>query len=199
MTTRPGRGGGLNRPLYACLYAPSKISAPLSVLFKSQVLDHEAGRRTTTDEADPLAVPARMSAHWRPAPLPEGMPADVPFSGGWVGFTSYDSVRYAYPAKLPLSKAPPDDRKLPDIHLSLYRVRGEGGGHLLMFGPSFSSTAASLRFSRPHIPPSPPPPLPLFRTWWSSTRPPNWPTSSRGWTSPPPPPPPARTPPRARS
>ena len=42
------------------------------------------------------------------------------FSGGWVGYFSYDTVRYVEKRKLPFSKAPKDDRRLPDMHLGLY-------------------------------------------------------------------------------
>ena len=42
------------------------------------------------------------------------------YVGGWVGFFSYDTVRYVETKKLPFSKAPEDDRNLPDIHLGLY-------------------------------------------------------------------------------
>lgn len=40
--------------------------------------------------------------------------------GGWVGYFSYDTLRYVEKKKLPFSKAPKDDRNLPDIHLGLY-------------------------------------------------------------------------------
>ncbi|KAJ0020623.1 hypothetical protein Pint_32569 [Pistacia integerrima] len=40
--------------------------------------------------------------------------------GGWVGYFSYDTVRYVEKKKLPFSSAPPDDRNLPDVHLGLY-------------------------------------------------------------------------------
>lgn len=40
--------------------------------------------------------------------------------GGWVGYFSYDTVRYVEKKKLPFSKAPHDDRSLADIHLGLY-------------------------------------------------------------------------------
>lgn len=40
--------------------------------------------------------------------------------GGWVGYFSYDTVRYVEKKKLPFSAAPPDDRNLPDVHLGLY-------------------------------------------------------------------------------
>lgn len=42
------------------------------------------------------------------------------FVGGWVGFFSYDTVRYVETKKLPFSKAPHDDRNIPDMHLGLY-------------------------------------------------------------------------------
>jgi len=41
-------------------------------------------------------------------------------AGGWVGYFSYDTVRYTEKKKLPFSAAPDDDRRLPDIHLGLY-------------------------------------------------------------------------------
>lgn len=42
------------------------------------------------------------------------------FAGGWVGYFSYDTVRYVEKKKLPFSSAPLDDRSLPDVHLGLY-------------------------------------------------------------------------------
>lgn len=59
-----------------------------------------------------------MSRRWRPAPA-DGLP-EV-FSGGWVGFTGYDTVRYTYPSKIPFAGAPADDRGLLDMHLALYK------------------------------------------------------------------------------
>lgn len=38
-------------------------------------------------------VPIDLSAHWRPVRA-EGLPAV--FTGGWVGYTGYDTVRYVY-------------------------------------------------------------------------------------------------------
>ena len=40
--------------------------------------------------------------------------------GGWFGYASYDTVRYAEPDKLSVDQAPPDDRDLPDLHFGLY-------------------------------------------------------------------------------
>ncbi len=42
------------------------------------------------------------------------------FLGGWVGFAGYDTVRYAEPEKLNPSRAPRDDRHLPDLHFAYY-------------------------------------------------------------------------------
>ena len=57
------------------------------------MIDHMAGTRTVTTEADPLSVPQRLGAAWRPV-TPEGMPPV--FTGGWVGYCGYDTVRYTY-------------------------------------------------------------------------------------------------------
>lgn len=55
------------------------------------------------------------------------MPEDKPgmllprcMLGGWVGYASYDTVRYTEPEKLLWSDAPPDDRGLLDLHFGLY-------------------------------------------------------------------------------
>lgn len=41
-------------------------------------------------------------------------------AGGWVGYFSYDTVRYVERKKLSFESAPMDDRGLPDLHLGLY-------------------------------------------------------------------------------
>eukprot|EP00887_Chlorella_sp_A99_P002930 scaffold24.g2930.t1 len=95
------------------------------------VLDHRRGTRSSSTVADPLQVAVDLSRDWRPAPA-EGLPRI--FTGGWVGFCGYDTVRYVYPGgwieprsqcvgvrgKLPSDQAPEDDRGLPDLHLALY-------------------------------------------------------------------------------
>jgi len=48
----------------------------------------------------------------------EGLP--TVFTGGWVGYAGYDTVRYVYGGKIPFEEAPEDDRQLPDLHLALY-------------------------------------------------------------------------------
>ncbi|CAD7702473.1 unnamed protein product, partial [Ostreobium quekettii] len=81
------------------------------------VLDHGKGTRTVTEEEDPMEVPVRLSSNWRAVPV-----GDLPgaFTGGWVGYAGYDTVRYVYKDKLAFDSAPENDRGLPDIHLGLY-------------------------------------------------------------------------------
>ncbi|CAI5526345.1 unnamed protein product [Closterium sp. Naga37s-1] len=81
------------------------------------VVNHDLGKRETIEGKDPLQVVQDLSATWKPA-ASESLPNS--FCGGWVGYTSYDSVRYVESKKLPFSSAPMDDRHLPDVHLSLY-------------------------------------------------------------------------------
>jgi anthranilate synthase component 1 len=72
--------------------------------------DTKATRRSTS--ADPFRdLEALMDRH-RAAPIP-GLPR---FSGGAVGYASYDSVRYTEH----LPAVPPDDRGLPDLSFALY-------------------------------------------------------------------------------
>ncbi|WCJ29235.1 Anthranilate synthase component 1 [Euphorbia peplus] len=81
------------------------------------IMDHYEGRRTEEIVEDPMEIPRRMMESWVPQ-LTDELP-DV-FNGGWVGYFSYDTVRYVEKKKLPFSVAPPDDRNLPDVHLGLY-------------------------------------------------------------------------------
>ncbi|KAG9158218.1 hypothetical protein Leryth_000353 [Lithospermum erythrorhizon] len=81
------------------------------------VVDHHEGRRTEQFVEDPMAVPRQIMEQWKPQGIDELPEA---FCGGWVGYFSYDTVRYVEKKKIPFSKAPADDRNLPDIHLGLY-------------------------------------------------------------------------------
>jgi anthranilate synthase component 1 len=84
--------------------------------------DHEVTYRNHIDTAasrtyhsdDPLGEMDRLTANWKLANVP-GLPD---FTGGWVGFAGYDTVRYLEGEKLP--SPPPDDRHLPDLHMQLY-------------------------------------------------------------------------------
>uniref|UniRef100_A0A1D1Z9P8 anthranilate synthase n=1 Tax=Anthurium amnicola TaxID=1678845 RepID=A0A1D1Z9P8_9ARAE len=81
------------------------------------IMDHEEGQKREEIMDDPMVVPRRIMERWTPKTVD-----DLPdtFSGGWVGYFSYDTVRYVEKKKLPFSNAPEDDRSLPDIHLGLY-------------------------------------------------------------------------------
>ncbi|XP_052187679.1 anthranilate synthase alpha subunit 1, chloroplastic isoform X2 [Diospyros lotus] len=84
---------------------------------KVTILDHEKGSITDEVLADPMAIPRSISESWKPQFIEE-LPDT--FCGGWVGYFSYDTVRYVEKKKIPFSKAPKDDRNLPDIHIGLY-------------------------------------------------------------------------------
>ncbi|XP_031484986.1 anthranilate synthase alpha subunit 1, chloroplastic-like [Nymphaea colorata] len=81
------------------------------------ILDHRMGKRTEEFVEDPMVIPRRIMDKWKPQ-LTDGLP-DA-FCGGWVGFFSYDTIRYVEKKKIPFSSAPKDDRNLPDLHLGLY-------------------------------------------------------------------------------
>ena len=82
------------------------------------LLDHAARTRDVrTGVADPLGVAEAIASTWRPA-TPPGLPPV--FTGGFVGYCGYDTVRYVYAGKLPFSSAPPDGDGLPDMHLARY-------------------------------------------------------------------------------
>ncbi|CAH9074716.1 unnamed protein product [Cuscuta europaea] len=81
------------------------------------IMDHHEGKRTEEYADDPIDIPRRIMEKWKPQRLDE-LPES--FCGGWVGFFSYDTLRYVEKKKLPFSKAPFDDRNLPDLHIGLY-------------------------------------------------------------------------------
>lgn len=81
------------------------------------IMDHLEGSRTEKFEEDPMSIPRRIMERWKPQCIDELPEA---FCGGWVGFFSYDTVRYVEKKKLPFLNAPMDDRNLPDLHLGLY-------------------------------------------------------------------------------
>ncbi|CAK9326258.1 unnamed protein product [Citrullus colocynthis] len=84
---------------------------------KITILDHKKGRLTEEFVDDPFMVPIKISEQWKPKSI-GGLPDT--FCGGWVGYFSYDTMRYVENKKLPFSGAPKDDRNLADFHLGLY-------------------------------------------------------------------------------
>ncbi|XP_039132171.1 anthranilate synthase alpha subunit 1, chloroplastic-like [Dioscorea cayenensis subsp. rotundata] len=81
------------------------------------IMDHEEGKMSEEIVEDPMQVPRRIMEGWSPQII-DSLP-DA-FCGGWVGYFSYDTVRYVEKKKLPFSSTPVDDRNLPDVHLGLY-------------------------------------------------------------------------------
>ncbi|KAG6535471.1 anthranilate synthase alpha subunit 1, chloroplastic-like [Zingiber officinale] len=81
------------------------------------VMDHEEERMTEEIVDDPMQIPKSIMEGWSPQTIDEFPDA---FCGGWVGYFSYDTMRYLEKKKLPFSGSPKDDRNLPDIHLGLY-------------------------------------------------------------------------------
>ncbi|KAM0941444.1 putative anthranilate synthase [Dioscorea sansibarensis] len=81
------------------------------------IMDHEEGKMSEEFVEDPMQVPRRIMEGWSPQII-DNLP-DA-FCGGWVGYFSYDTMRYVEKKKLPFSSAPVDDRNLPDVHLGLY-------------------------------------------------------------------------------
>ncbi|MEM1184425.1 MAG: anthranilate synthase component I [Planctomycetota bacterium] len=80
--------------------------------------------RATTDRSnDPIETLRRLADSIRlvepSVSVNRGMLPECVW-GGWFGYASYDSVRYAEPEKLHRMHAPEDDRKLPDLHFGLY-------------------------------------------------------------------------------
>ncbi|MBM4114225.1 MAG: anthranilate synthase component I, partial [Phycisphaerae bacterium] len=82
------------------------------------LVDHRRGSTRSLESDDPLSVARSLSERWIPF-APDGAPPA--FHGGWVGVCGFDAVRWLEPAKLPFTDAPKDDRRLPDLHLGLYR------------------------------------------------------------------------------
>lgn len=87
------------------------------------ITDHRSGQSTTQPEPDPLGALRRLSQHWVLEVPTEsrdrGLLPDCVL-GGWFGYASYDSVRYAEPGKLDAEHAPIDDRDLPEVAFGFY-------------------------------------------------------------------------------
>ncbi|KAI3731129.1 hypothetical protein L1987_62312 [Smallanthus sonchifolius] len=81
------------------------------------IVDHVKGSLIQKICDDPMEIPESLSDRWEPQLL-DGLPDT--FCGGWVGYFSYDTVRYVEKKKLFID-APQDDRNLADIHLGLYQ------------------------------------------------------------------------------
>ncbi|RMH11723.1 MAG: anthranilate synthase component I [Gammaproteobacteria bacterium] len=77
--------------------------------------DHKNPSNSRTYHSDdPLREMDQLTRTWELRNV-SGLPE---FTGGWVGYAGYDTVRYLEGEVLP--SPPPDDRNLPDLHMQLY-------------------------------------------------------------------------------
>ncbi|MBL8964071.1 MAG: chorismate-binding protein [Phycisphaeraceae bacterium] len=115
--------GGERQGRYSILGARPVLEVRATA-HKVSISDRRPGGTSRTyDSPDPLAVMRDLTrGHVLVIPPSSGTACILPscFLGGWVGYTGYDTVRYAEPEKLPFTAAPPDDRGLPDLHFGLY-------------------------------------------------------------------------------
>ena len=113
--------GGERQGRYSILGARPALEV-VARKFRVRVTDHARGRVEERDEPNPLLVPRGITAGVRLVRPPSGARPVLPACplGGWFGYASYDTVRYAEPEKLPFEHAPPDDRGLPEMHFALY-------------------------------------------------------------------------------
>ena len=97
------------------------IKPSIEVLARGGSLQVEQyGETITLDGNDPFDCLREIAlAH---APVKRSQETQLPagFRAGWVGYTGYDTARWAEPEKLAFSGAPTDDRELHDMHMALY-------------------------------------------------------------------------------
>ena len=116
--------GGERQGRYSILGAEPMIEV-VAFGHTCTVTDRRSGRGgpRTQRQADPVAVLRELGAGFMLATpgecVEDGRLPACPH-GGWFGYASYDTVRYAEPEKLDARNAPADDRRLPDVHFGLY-------------------------------------------------------------------------------
>ncbi|MBG80541.1 MAG: anthranilate synthase component I [Phycisphaerae bacterium] len=95
----------------------------VEVTVRGHDIDIVTGSDRRTEHAEnPLGILREVASDWRIARLPQASSEAMPrFLGGWCGYVGYDAARWLEPEALPISKAPADDRNLPDLHMGLYR------------------------------------------------------------------------------
>ncbi|KAH9626717.1 hypothetical protein KSS87_017416 [Heliosperma pusillum] len=80
------------------------------------IMNHLEGWRTQEHSEEPMMIAQTITEKFYPRHMDE---LPEVFCGGWVGYFSYDTVRYG-DKRLTFSNAPVDDRNLPDVYLGLY-------------------------------------------------------------------------------
>ncbi len=112
-------GGNVGRHSYIGAQPAMEVIAHAD---RVQVIDRRTDAAHHSIEADPLEVMRRLTRDWRV--VSQQPMSQRRFTGGWVGYASYDTMRYLEAGKLPFTSAPHDDRRLPDLHFGLYRQVG---------------------------------------------------------------------------
>jgi anthranilate synthase component 1 len=95
------------------------------VAYENEVIirDLVKGTQEKKRSDNPLQLLREVSKQWKVSkPVATGELPLPSFIGGWVGFAGYDTSRFTELEVLPFSKAPEDDRNLPDLHFALYRT-----------------------------------------------------------------------------
>ena len=109
------QGGSVGR------YSILGIRPSIEVLAReSDLVVERGGTRVDQRGRDPFELLRDLAAEHRPVLRPEGIVPPAVFRGGWVGYSGYDTARWAEPEKLPFAEAPNDDRGLHDLHMALY-------------------------------------------------------------------------------
>lgn len=114
------QGGGVGR--YSLVGVQPRIEVVArdgSLRVLRHRVDHDIDEEILDGE-DPFEVVRRLRAAWCPVEICGDVKVPDTFRAGFVGYTGYDTARWAEPEKLPFSQAPTDDRGLPDLHLGLY-------------------------------------------------------------------------------
>ena len=107
--------GGQNISRYSYL-GSQPVAEIIARGHEVELRDHEdASLSNCFTSDDPLGEMDRLTAQWQLARSP-GLPD---FTGGWVGYAGYDTVRYLEGEKL--AAPPADDRHLPDMQMQLYK------------------------------------------------------------------------------
>jgi len=111
---------GARQSRYSILSAEPMIEV-LAREHEVSIHDRRTGHSSTQRHDDPLMVMRELSARFVEVTAPDHarvLPECI--TSGWVGYASYDTVRYAEPEKLSFAAAPADDRGLPDLHFAFY-------------------------------------------------------------------------------
>jgi len=113
--------GGERQGRYSVLGAHPALEV-VAVRDQVVVKDHRTGKEKRWTAPDPLEAVRGITRSWRMVRPTDGPRDPLPACvvGGWFGYASYDSVRYAEPKKLGWERAPRDDRGIPDVQFALY-------------------------------------------------------------------------------